>query len=70
MLITRVSPWNGKVNERDLPVTDAQMERFARGVEHIQTIFPNLSDGDREFIKTGYTEQDWDELFPENDDEA
>ena len=70
MLITRVSPWNGKVNVRDLPVTDAQMERFARREDHTQNIFPDLSAGDREFILTGYTEQDWDELFPEDDDEA
>jgi len=70
MIITRTSPWNGKVNTRDLPVTEEQMERFANRADYIQNIFPDLSVGDREFILTGYTEQDWEELFPEDDDEA
>ena len=67
MLITRISPWSGKSNTRDLPVTPQQMERFVRREALIQDIFPNLNVGDREFILTGYTEQDWDEMFSEND---
>jgi hypothetical protein len=29
----------------------------------IQDIFPNLPHGEREFIKTGITPQEWEELF-------
>lgn len=67
MLITRISPWSGKSNSRDLPVTQEQMDRFARRETVIQNIFPNLSAGDREFILSGYTEDDWDEMFSVND---
>lgn len=50
MLITRISPWSGKRNSRDLPVTQEQMDRFARRETVIQNIFPNLSAGDREYL--------------------
>jgi hypothetical protein len=30
----------------------------------IQDIFPDLTAGQREFIFTGYTEEDWATLFP------
>lgn len=70
MLISRVSPWNHKTNERDLPITEEQWQRWLNREAFIQDIFPNLSVGDREFILTGYTEQDWEELFPEDDEEA
>jgi hypothetical protein len=30
--------------------------------ELIQNAFPNLSAGDREFIKTGITEESWEEM--------
>jgi hypothetical protein len=66
MLITRRSPLTGKVNTLDLPVTQAQLDEFQarnRG-RLIQQIFPDLTSSQREFIKTGYTQADWDALFP------
>ena len=32
---------------------------------HIQDAMPQLSDADREVIKTGITAEEWDEAFPE-----
>lgn len=72
MLITRVSMLTGKRRTREIPVTDEQVTRFMNGDELIQNIFPQLSAGDREFIMTGITEDEWDSIFPpeEPEDEA
>lgn len=64
MLIRRISPLTGKINTMDLPVTQAQMDEFnSPGRRLVQVIFPNLTAGEREFIKTGYTPEDWQALF-------
>ena len=36
-----------------------------RGEGHIQNIFPHLTPGQREFIMTGITDDEWDETFKE-----
>lgn len=64
MLIKRCSPVTGKVNERELPVTQEQLDMYYRGKLLIQRAFPELSDADREFIKTGLTPEDWSTVFP------
>lgn len=70
MIITRISPLTGRAATMDLPVTQAQLDELAlRGPRRrlIQEIFPELAADEREFIKTGYTQADWDKLFPEED---
>ncbi len=67
MIITRISPYTGKTNTMDLDVTEAQMAEFNSGPRNrllIQQIVPDLSATEREFIKTGYTQSDWDAMFP------
>lgn len=66
MRIKRKSPFSGKVHEMDLPVTDEQLTRWAAG-ELAQRVWPNLSPGQREFIMTGITPEEWDETFKEPD---
>ena len=61
MRITKTSPFSGKVNTLELPVTNDQMRRFYRGDGYIQDIFPDLTAGQREFILTGITEEEWSE---------
>ena len=68
MIIVRKSPLTGIVSERDLPVTQEQLDRIDNG-EYIQNVLPYLSSGDREFILTGYTEQDWEAMFPSDDED-
>lgn len=63
MIIRRKSPHTGKINEMDLPVTAEQMRLFEDG-ELIQKAFPDLTAEQREFILTGYTQEDWNEIFP------
>lgn len=71
MKITRRSPLTGKLNEMDLDITQEQMNRFdlpRDQREPIQDIFPNLTDSEREFLLTGYTDEDWKAIFgPEED---
>ena len=63
MLVTRVSVISRKENTMDLDVTQDQLNRYELGLGLIQNIFPNLSCEEREFIKTGITPQEWEELF-------
>lgn len=64
MLITRTSMISGITRTLDLPVTEEQLEAWRQGAL-IQNIMPHLSPGDREFIKTGITDREWDQLFKE-----
>ena len=67
MLIERKSPFSGRVNVMDIPVTMAQIEAWQRGML-IQRAMPNLTDGQREFLMTGITESEWDSMFAEEDE--
>lgn len=67
MLVTRKSMVSGKERTLDLPITEEQIDLYNAG-ELIQRAFPNLSDDQREFILTGITADEWDEVFPEEED--
>jgi hypothetical protein len=64
MLIKRKSQLTGKTHELDLPVTEDQIKLWQEGV-FAQHAFPNLSPAQREFIMTGITGEEWDEVFGE-----
>lgn len=68
MLITRKSLVSGVTRTLDLPVTEAQMAMYMCGAVTIQRAFPNLSDGQREFIMTGITQDEWDEHMSDDGD--
>jgi hypothetical protein len=61
---TRTSPVSGKINEMVLDVSADQMERYWASNENIQDVFPNLTAEEREFILTGITPEEWDEMLP------
>lgn len=63
MLITRTSFISKKEHTFNLDVTPEQLFRINNTMELIQNIVPHLSPGDREFIKTGITQKEWDEMF-------
>tara|TARA_R110002167_G_scaffold52997_1_gene152422 strand:+ start:569 stop:727 length:159 start_codon:yes stop_codon:yes gene_type:complete len=46
----------------ELDVTAKQIVSWEKG-EMIQNVFPHLTAGEREFIKTGITPDDWNKLF-------
>jgi hypothetical protein len=64
MLVTRTSPFTGVSTTRELDVTHKQLYQVSHGEGLIQDILPHLSPIDREFVKTGYTQEDWDAMFP------
>lgn len=64
MIVTRKSMLSGVTRERDLPITQEQLDRWEEG-ELIQDVFPSLSNDDREFIMTGITPDEWDSVFKE-----
>ena len=69
MIVVRNSPFTGEIRKRDLPITQEQLDAWKSGVL-IQDAFPQLSASDREFILTGMTDEEWDELFgDESEDE-
>lgn len=66
MIIKRTSSISGKQREMDLPVTQEQLNKYASGMYKIQDVFPNLTPDQREFIKTGITAEEWDNMFKED----
>ena len=69
MIFQRISPFTGKLNQMDLPVTEDQVNKYNNGAL-IQDAFPNLTASQREFIMTGMTDDDWDNMFPPDDEEV
>jgi len=63
--LVRASDFTGEVNSMILNVTEKQIDDYFEGKGYIQTIFPNLSAGEREFIKTGCTPDEWKKIFGE-----
>lgn len=60
--VTRVSPFTGQVHTKFLSITEEQIAAYQSGVL-LQNAFPNLTPGEREFFKTGITDEEWDNLF-------
>lgn len=68
MNITRTSMFTGITRTLDLPITEEQIAAYQNGAL-LQDAFPNLSPGDREFIKTGVTDEEWKEAFGGGEEE-
>ena len=64
MQITRTSPISGQVNTLEIDVTPEQLAAWQAGTL-IQRAMPHLTADEREFIMTGITASEWDELFQE-----
>jgi len=61
MIITRKSQYSGTLYTRDLDVTQEQLDAYEGGLL-LQDAFPHLSVDDREFIKTGISAHEWQQL--------
>jgi hypothetical protein len=61
--LERKSPKTGKVNVMILDTTKESLDEYYAGSDRlVQIIFPNLNVDEREFIMTGYTVEDWNEI--------
>jgi len=68
MLITKTSAISGEEHTMDLNVTSEQLERFMNSSENIQDIFPQLNADEREFILSGITKEEWDAMYPPDEE--
>jgi hypothetical protein len=66
MKITMKSMASGKINTLDIPCTAEQMERFKQGAL-VQEAFPDLTPDQREFLLTGITKDEWNEMFKDEE---
>jgi hypothetical protein len=66
MLITKTSQATGKIHSVELPVTESQINAYLYQNVKIQDAFPNLNADQREFIMTGITKEEWNDLFKED----
>lgn len=62
MQVTRKSRATGKRHTLDLPITEEQIAKYHNGAM-VQDAFPNLTADQREFIISGTTAEEWNNLF-------
>lgn len=62
MEIVRRSPHTGQLNRMSIDVTPDQIAAWKNGML-IQDAMPQLSRDECEFIKTGFTPEDWEDIF-------
>jgi hypothetical protein len=67
MLVERTSAYSGEVNTMSLPITTEQLDNYYVKGMLLQNAFPNLLPSQREFIMTGLTSKEWDEIFGEEE---
>ena len=73
--VTMHSMLSGKAHTRTIPISEEKFKKWLQIKEtplrpHIQDFFPELNADDREFLKTGITPEEWNETFPEEEDEG
>lgn len=68
MLITRRSPFSGKMHQLELDITVEQAAAYYGGAM-LQDAFPNLSGPLREFFKSGITPEEWQKTFASKNEE-
>ena len=68
MQVTRTSMISGMTRTLDLPITLEQVAAYNRGAL-VQDAFPDLSEDLREFFISGITAEEWDEAFPDDEDD-
>lgn len=71
MLVRKQSPFSGEWNEREIAVSAEKLAAWDRdgGASLIQNFFPELSLDEREFILTGTTPEEFEEIFAGVDDD-
>jgi len=63
MLIHKVSPISNKLNSMEIDVHSSQIYDWEVEGVLIQYAMPNITAGERLFIKTGITPQEWADIF-------
>jgi len=63
MKVMRKSILTGLEREKDLNITQEQLDSWMSGEKFAQDAFPQLSPEDREFIMTGISDEEWTDLM-------
>ena len=67
--VTKKSILSGKTNTMALDITQEHLDMYEEvGGLLIQAVFPNLSAGEREFLISGITPEEWNNTFGEDDE--
>lgn len=69
MQITRKSSFTGRVHTLEINVTQKQLDNYYQKGMLIQNAFPDSTNAEREFIKSGVTQEEWDVVFPPDKEE-
>lgn len=62
MIIEKVSSLTGVTHRREINCTPSQIKSWEDGAL-IQNAMPHLSEDDREFLISGSTPEEWEEMF-------
>ena len=68
MKITKIHPFTGQEVTREINIKEEDYNDWKQG-EHIQIVAPYLSVSDREFMITGLSDEEFDEIFPEEEED-
>jgi hypothetical protein len=69
VFVHKKSMLSGKGNSMVLPTTKGKIEYWLQSGKLIQDVMPDLNDNQREFLMSGITPEEWDDMFGEEDDE-
>ena len=64
--ITRRSPLTGRTSTMRMDISEGALQAWQGGML-IQDAMPNLSANEREFVMTGITPYEWDNMFEEEE---
>jgi hypothetical protein len=64
MKISKPSPLTGAIRHMEIDITENQIKAWQSGTM-IQEAMPNISDDEREFLLSGLTPEEWNEMFKE-----
>lgn len=67
MLLKKRSVFTGREVEMEIDCTPEDVVRWQRSRRPIQEMIPGLTSNEREFLLSGATPQEWDELFDDRD---
>lgn len=65
MNIKRISAVSGVERQKNIPVDPNDMAMWELGLGGIDELMPYLNDSDRDFILSGITLEEWEEVFLE-----
>lgn len=70
MILRKTSIFTGREADMEFPDgIEARIAYWQKSGTNIQDVFPDLSPEQREFLLSGSTPQEWDELFQEEADD-